>query len=122
MKKDSILRNLLDLGRPVLYHHVLNATYQLPINKIGLFNWVTATGRYQAMYDWTAGSITNESIELGNVAENSRVMQANGQASFINLYNKVPFLKEVNQKFGRWQPFGQKLEQPCANSKFTDAK
>ncbi|WP_372773993.1 cell surface protein SprA [Mangrovibacterium sp.] len=100
MKKDSILRNLFDLGRPVLYHHTFNATYQMPINKIPLFNWVTATGRYQAMYDWTAGTITDETVELGNVTENSRVMQGTGQASFTNLYNKIPFLKEVNQKFG----------------------
>ncbi len=100
MKKDSILKNLFDLGRPILYHHSFNATYQVPLNKFPLFNWVTATGRYQAMFDWTAGTITDETIELGNVAENSRIMQANGQMSFINLYNKVPFLKEVNQKFG----------------------
>ena len=100
MMKDSILENLFNLGRPILYHHTLNASYQAPINKIGLLNWITATGRYQAMYDWTAGTITNETIELGNVVENSRVMQGNGQFSFVNLYNKVPFLKEVNQKFG----------------------
>lgn len=100
MKKDSILKNLLDLGRPVLYHHSLNATYQVPINKIDLLNWISGTGRYQALYDWAAGAITDETIELGNVVENSRIMQANGQASFINLYNKVPFLREVNQKYG----------------------
>ncbi len=99
MKKDSILTNLLNLGRPVLYHHTLNASYQVPINKIPFFNWVTATGRYQSMYDWTAGALTSETVELGNVVENSRVAQATGQVSMLNLYNKVPFLKEVNQKF-----------------------
>ncbi|WP_423129443.1 cell surface protein SprA [Gaoshiqia sp. Z1-71] len=99
MKKDSILTNLLHLGRPVLYHHVINASYQVPINKIQFFNWVTMNARYQAMYDWRAGSITDESMELGNIAENSRVIQGNGQLSMLNLYNKVPFLKEVNQKF-----------------------
>ncbi|MCW0482681.1 cell surface protein SprA [Gaoshiqia sediminis] len=99
IKKDSILTNLLNMGRPVLYHHVLNASYQVPINKFPLFNWITLTGRYQAMYDWTAGSLTDEAVELGNVVENSRVMQGNGQFSMLNLYNKVPFLKEVNQRF-----------------------
>ena len=34
LKKDSILRNLFDLGRPILYHHSLNVTYQVPLNKI----------------------------------------------------------------------------------------
>ena len=100
LKKDSILTNLLNLGRPVLYNHTINASYQLPINKIPIFNWMTMSGRYQAQYGWTAGAITDESIELGNTIENSRVMQLNGQASMQNLYNKVPFLKEVNQKIG----------------------
>lgn len=99
IKKDSILTNLLNMGRPVLYHHVLNASYQVPINKFPMFNWITMTGRYQAMYDWTAGSLTDESVELGNIAENSRVIQGNGQFSMLNLYNKVPFLKTVNQRF-----------------------
>lgn len=100
LKKDSIMRNLFDMGRPILYHHSLNVTYQVPLNKIPAFNWVTATGRYQALYDWTAGSITDEAVELGNVIENSRIVQGNGQLSLTNLYNKVNFLKEVNQKFG----------------------
>ncbi|MGQ8337343.1 T9SS outer membrane translocon Sov/SprA [Sunxiuqinia sp. A32] len=100
LKRDSIITNLLNLGRPVLYHHMLNASYVAPLNKIPMFNWMTLSGRYQAMYDWHAGPITDETIELGNVAENSRVAQANGQVSMLNLYNKIPFLKEVNQKFG----------------------
>ncbi len=100
MKRDSIITNLLNLGRPVMYHHLFNASYTAPLSKIPFLNWTTLSGRYQAMYDWTAGPITDESIELGNIAENSRVAQINGQISMLNLYNKVPFLKEVNQKYG----------------------
>ncbi|RKD91919.1 cell surface protein SprA [Mangrovibacterium diazotrophicum] len=100
LKKDSILSNLLNLGRPILYNHVLNVTYQLPLNKIDLLNWTNATARYQAGYDWTAGSVTDETVELGNVIENTRVMQGNAQLNFNTLYNKVPFLKSVNQRFG----------------------
>ena len=100
MKRDSIITNILNLGRPVLYHHTFNASYVAPINKIPLLNWVSATGRYQAQYDWYAGPLTDESIKLGNTAENARVAQLNGQVNMLNLYNKVPFLKEVNKKFG----------------------
>ncbi len=101
MKRDSIITNLLNMGRPVVYHHLFNASYTAPLSKIPFLNWTTLSGRYQAMYDWAAGPITDESIELGNIAENSRVAQLNGQISMLNLYNKVPFLKEVNKKFGR---------------------
>ena len=100
MKRDSILTNLLNLGRPILYHHNINASYVAPFNKIPLLNWMSVTGRYQATYDWYAGPITDASTNLGNTAENARVMQANGQVNMLNLYNKVPFLKQVNQKFG----------------------
>ena len=100
LKRDSILTNLLNLGRPILYHHSFNASYVAPLNKIPLLNWVSLTGRYQATYDWYAGPITDESTILGNVAENARISQVNGQVNMLNLYNKVPFLKEVNQKFG----------------------
>ncbi|WP_235934445.1 T9SS outer membrane translocon Sov/SprA [Sunxiuqinia indica] len=100
MKRDSILTNLFNLGRPILYHHTFNASYIAPINKIPLLNWVSMTGRYQAQYDWYAGAITDESIVLGNTIENARVAQVNSQLNLLNLYNKVPFLKEVNRKYG----------------------
>ena len=106
-KKDSILANLFNLGRPILYNHTLNISYQAPFNKIGFLNWMTATGRYQAMYDWTAGTVTDESVELGNVIENSRVTQGNAQMTLTRLYNKIPFLETVNQRFGGGQTKGQ---------------
>lgn len=100
MKKDSILTNLLDLGRPIRYNHSFNATYTIPINKIQLLNWVNMNARYQGTYNWNAGAITDESIELGNIINNSRTMQLNGQLSMNTLYNKIPFLNNVNQKIG----------------------
>ncbi|MFV0554506.1 MAG: cell surface protein SprA [Mangrovibacterium sp.] len=99
LKKDSILQSLWDMGRPVLYGHNLNVTYQVPINKIPVLSWVSTTARYQGLYNWSAGAITDESIELGNTIDNSRSIQINGQASFTSLYNKVPYLKNVNQRF-----------------------
>ncbi|MFV0289450.1 MAG: cell surface protein SprA [Mangrovibacterium sp.] len=99
MKKDSIMQNLWDMGRPVLYGHNLNVIYQIPINKIPALNWIASTARYQGLYNWAAGAITDETIELGNTIDNSRSLQFNGQASFTNLYNKVPYLKNVNQRF-----------------------
>lgn len=100
LKRDSIITNLLNGGRPILYHHTFNASYVAPINKLPFFNWVSMTGRYQAQYDWYAGPVTDELVTLGNTAENARVAQVNSQLNLLNLYNKVTFLKEVNQKYG----------------------
>lgn len=109
-KRDSIITNLLRLGRPVLYHHIINANYMVPINKLPLLDWTSLSARYQAMYDWEAGAITNSSVVLGNTIENSRQLQLNGQLNFVSLYNKVPFLRAINQKYGtssRIQRMGQ---------------
>lgn len=109
-KRDSIINNLLHLGRPVLYHHVINANYQVPINKFPLLDWTTLSVRYQSQYDWEAGAITNKSVVLGNTIENSRQEQVNGMFNLVTLYNKVGFLREINQKYGtssRMQRMGQ---------------
>ncbi len=99
MKKDSIMKNLWRMGRPVLYQHNINIAYQLPINKIQLLNWTNITARYQAIYDWNAGAITDATNSLGNTIDNIRTLQFNGQFSLSNLYNKIPYLKETNQRF-----------------------
>lgn len=98
-KKDSILSNLLKLGRPTLYHHTINANYMVPINKLPLLDWTSLSARYQGMYDWQVGPI-NKTVTLGNVIENSRQIQLNGQLNLVTLYDKVGYLKVLNQKYG----------------------
>ena len=112
MKKDSILTNLLNLGRPTLYHHTINASYMVPINKLPLLDWTSLSVRYQGMYDWQAGPLTNKSVVLGNVIENSRQFQVNGQLNFVSLYNKVKFLQEINQKYGTSSRQQQRMQRP----------
>ncbi len=100
MKRDSILKNLLNGGRPTLYHHLISANYTVPINKLPFLDWTSLSARYQGMYDWQAGSITDKSVVLGNEIQNSRQVQLDGQLNMVSLYNKVGFLKDINQKYG----------------------
>ena len=109
-KRDSILTNLFNLGRPTLYHHIINASYIVPINKLPLLDWTSLSARYQAMYDWQAGPVTNKSVVLGNVIENSRQVQLNGQLNLVTLYNKVGFLRDVNQKYGTSSKQQQRMD------------
>ncbi len=101
MKKDSILSNLWNMGRPTLYNHDINASYTLPINKIPFLNFLSSTARYQGNYDWQAGPLTADTIQLGNRVQNSRNIQLTGNMNLQNLYNKVPYFQELNQKFRR---------------------
>ena len=112
LKRDSIIKNILNLGRPTLYHHLVNATYMVPINKLPLLDWTSLSGTYRGMYDWQAGPMTNKSVVLGNIIENSRQLQLNGQLNMVTLYNKVGFLKDINQKYGTSSRQLQRAQRP----------
>ncbi|MCK3683239.1 cell surface protein SprA [Maribellus sp. YY47] len=100
-KRDSILTNLWDLGRPTLYNHTFNVNYQVPLRTFKALNFLTANVRYAGTYDWQAGPITDEETNIGNIISNSRNMTLSGNANLQTLFNKVPYFKEVDQKFRR---------------------
>jgi len=101
-RRDTIWQSILDGGRNTHYHHTWNITYTLPINKFPLLDWTSSTVIYQAGYDWDVAPITKSNYVVGNSINNSRAVQLNGQADFIRLYNRVPYLKRVNQKYGEF--------------------
>lgn len=106
--KDSVWNNILDGGRAVKYHHNFNVTYNIPINKIPLLDWTSASARYSGIYDWDAGPITADTLKLGNTIRNSSNLQLTGQLNLVNLYNKVGFLKKINRKSGRRRKYKSK--------------
>jgi cell surface protein SprA len=99
-KRDSILTELYSFGRTINYMHQFNLSYNVPLNKIPFLNWVNLTTRYNATYGWDTGPIiSNPEIDLGNVIKNSNTTQITGQLNLLNLYNKVPFIKSINDKY-----------------------
>jgi cell surface protein SprA len=83
------------LGRTVQYHHTANFNYALPINKIPITDWITASTRYGVVYDWTAAPLKGDS--MGNVIQNSNNIQHTANFAMATLYNKSKFLKELAQ-------------------------
>lgn len=108
--KDSIWNNVMDGGRNIKYHHNFNITYTVPINKIPLLNWTSITTRYSGAYDWNAGAITADTINLGNTIRNSNNIQVNGQLNMVNLYNKVGLLKKINRKYSSSRKYKKKTK------------
>jgi cell surface protein SprA len=98
-KKDSVWNNILNFGRPTLYHHSLNASYNVPLNKFPLTSWINLNTKYFANYDWLAAPLSLQS--LGNTIQNSNNKQINSTFNFGQLYNKVPFLKKLNRTSSR---------------------
>ncbi len=95
-KRDSILNNMLGLGLNTHYHHTINFNYTVPINKIPILDFITATARYGTSYDWLRAPLSADS--MGNTIQNSQQWTLNGQANMVTLYNKVPILKKINSK------------------------
>lgn len=94
-EKDSVWRCLGRGGRTTDYRQTFNATYQVPINKIPLFKFVSANVRYSSMYMFNASALSL--AYLGNTIQNSQNIQGNASLNFVTLYNSVPYLKKVNQ-------------------------
>jgi cell surface protein SprA len=98
---DSVWTNIKNFGRNTNYNHQLNVSYNIPINKLPLLDWVTASTRYTSSYNWEAGPILPDTsrFDPGNTIQNASSIQLNSQLNLTTVYNKVKFLKDINQKF-----------------------
>ncbi|MCK4747923.1 MAG: cell surface protein SprA, partial [Bacteroidales bacterium] len=101
---NALRDTILNFGRSTSYFHQFNASYTIPINKIPLLNWTSASARYGGTYGWNVGPIIpddpiNGPINFGNTIKNSNTIQLNGQLNFVNLYNKIGYLKGINDKY-----------------------
>jgi cell surface protein SprA len=95
IKKDSIWRSFSEFGKMNNFMQTFSANYQIPINKIPIFSFITSSIRYQSDYKWIAAAPAIDYI--GNDIENSNTKQFSAAANFANLYNKSKYLKKVNQ-------------------------
>ncbi len=94
-EKDSVWYCLGRGGRTTDFRQTFNGTYQIPINKIPLFKWISASVRYSSTYVYAASALSLS--YLGNTIQNSNSIQGNGSLNMLTLYNSVPYLKKINQ-------------------------
>ena len=92
-KKDSLLFNLRSLGRNTSFTQTTTATYQVPINKLPMLDWVTMSTSYNGRYEWKAASLA--SLQFENIISNSRSLQVNPQFNLLSLYGKSSYLKPL---------------------------
>ena len=94
-KMDTIMSKLMEFGRITNYNQTLNANYNIPINKIPLFNWLSSSVRYTGTFNWVASPLSLK--EMGNTIQNTNSKQINGNANMNSLYNKIGYLRKLNQ-------------------------
>ena len=92
--RDTIRNEIYGLGSMSRFNQISKINYTIPINKLPLMDWASASANYTGTYRWTASSRSTQAI-MGNVNENEAMFQVNGSADFTKLYNKVPYFKEI---------------------------
>lgn len=106
--KDSVKTSIRNLGRPLSYQQNFTASYSLPLNKLPIFEWLTADANYNASYNWARGNSAS-GVNFGNTIANKRNISINGNFNFEKLYNLIPYLEETNKRFsGRKSPGSSK--------------
>lgn len=96
--KDSVKQSLKHLGRPLSYQQSFNASYTLPLNKLPIFEWLTADASYSATYNWQRGNSIG-GVNFGNNISNKRNISLKGTFNLEKLYNIIPYLEETNKRF-----------------------
>lgn len=92
--RDTVLTNIENFGEVTAYDHTVTASYKLPLDKFPLLDFTSADLRYKGTYRWDRAPFSQDS--LGHTIQNSRDITLNAQASLKTLYDKVPFLKDIN--------------------------
>ena len=97
--KDSVWQSILHMGVPLDYRQNFKASYQLPLNKLPIFDWLNADATYDATYTWVRGTELDDGTSLGNTIANNRQLAINSTWNMETLYNHIPFLKNTNERF-----------------------
>jgi cell surface protein SprA len=97
--KDSVKQSIMHWGEPLDYQQTFTASYQLPLNKLPIFDWVNSNASYNATYSWVRGTEMDDGRSFGNTITSNRNVNISGDLNLETLYNHSPFLKKVNERF-----------------------
>ncbi len=96
--KDSVMQSILELGKPLNYTQTADVTYTLPFAHIPLLDWVNSSAAYHSRYRWERGAMIADE-KIGNFLQNDLSFTLNSRFNMALLYNKIPFLREINNHF-----------------------
>ncbi|PWG05761.1 T9SS outer membrane translocon Sov/SprA [Polaribacter aquimarinus] len=113
----QVFDNFFNTGRPNQYHQKLNATYNIPINKIPFLKFIKADYAYTADFDWQAapqGEIDINGVQvpsvnlIGNVIQNANTHNLNTTINFDRFYKSLGFERLLLSKSQRKNTKGLK--------------
>ena len=99
--RSAVLNSVRTWGTPLDYSQSFTASYKMPLNLLPVFDWVNTDASYSSNYSWERGMEDENGNSYGNTVNTHRELTLNGSFNLVKLYNHVPFLKKVNEKFNR---------------------
>ena len=109
---DSIWASLAHGGTMQQFQQSINASYELPVNKLPYMDFLRMPLSYRTAY--TYQGTTQALASMGSILQNSTTMQASATANMTTLYNKVPLLKKANAAKQQKRPDPRKRNQKQA--------
>jgi cell surface protein SprA len=94
--RDQVWGEIFSFGTKRNYNQAVNISWDVPIAKIPYLDFITLQAGYLATYHWVA-SPTSIQDQYGNSIENANTQSLNGGLNMVTLYNKIPYLKRINQ-------------------------
>lgn len=101
--KETVWNSILSMGTPWNYNQTFSGTYKAPFNRIPVIDFINASATYNATYRWDRGA-TVDGTATGNSIANQSSWSADGRINFESLWNKIPFVKDVNKRFQNTRP------------------
>lgn len=95
--KDSVMQSIRELGKPLNYTQTADVTYTLPFAYIAQLDWIGSNAAYHSRYRWERGAVIADE-KIGNYLQNDLSFTLNNRLNLILLYNKFPFLREINNR------------------------
>jgi cell surface protein SprA len=121
-KKDTVRQNFFSGGRNTVFNQTINFSYNAPLSKLPLTDWMNLHLDYTATYNWIGAS--RLAVNLGNFLENGQQENATLQLDFLRLYSKSKWLKALDQPLQPKQPtdtsVNKKPAAPTAKSSSQD--
>ncbi len=94
-RKELVRKEFNTLGRMTRFTQSVNGNYTLPFGKFRMLDWINTSINYTGSYEWNQAPPVFSS--LGNKISNARDINVQGQLNFQGLYQKIPWLRNLEK-------------------------
>lgn len=94
-KKIAVRQEFYSLGKPSKFTQDVTGTYKLPFDKFKILDWISSSVTYTGSYGWDQAPPAYTAI--GNNIQNARDINATAQLNFQGLYQKIPWLRNLEK-------------------------